>query len=97
MAQQMSGSTQRHASALSVVKCQAAQRDKDIYTWSIYFLNRINSFGMKILVPDCNANKCGKIHTWTKISLPPEGNMNKWNDKPAAPTSGENGSFLRNG
>lgn len=33
---------------------------------------------MKILVPDRNANRCGKIHTWTKISLPPEGNMNKW-------------------
>jgi len=44
---------------------------------------------MKILVPDCSANRCGKIHTRTKISLPPEGNMNKCYDEPAAPTSGK--------
>ena len=44
---------------------------------------------MKILVPDCSANRCGKIYTWTKISLPPEGNMNKCYDEPAAPTSGK--------
>ena len=27
----------------------------------------------KILVPDCSVNRYGKIHTGTKISLPPEG------------------------
>lgn len=96
MAQQMSGSTQRHASALSVVKCQMAQRERRLYL-TIKKAKCIWNEDNEILVPDCSANRCGKTHRWIKISLPPEGNMNKCYEEPAIPIQGRMNLFPRNG